>query len=249
MWGSLPHKRREKTGKKLWQIRQPLLFFHTKVQLEDSGLTSAALCDRDESQRERASERGNHGVAGVFMGGVKVSVPGRAVIVGDTLIKMFWEGFSRGYSLWVADYPSHTNSHRCVCPCVRVCLCLLTRVNVGETDSSCPLARLWQACLKSSKIDCFFSFGLCLVIAFFQHIFAAPDVTTTILWNSKLYFHMTKCLSLSLLQSSTQAQTLLTELLTQKLPEWFFFFPNLKLFRQMQFIPRYNCQTLFLYYD
>lgn len=63
--------------------------FPHKSTIRDSGLTTVSLCDRDESQRERASERGNHGVAGVFMGGVKVSAPGRAVIVGDTLIKMF----------------------------------------------------------------------------------------------------------------------------------------------------------------
>lgn len=61
--------------------------FHTEVQFGDSGLTTVSLCDRWKP--ERAGERANHGMAGVFMGGVKVSAPGRAVIVGDTLIKMF----------------------------------------------------------------------------------------------------------------------------------------------------------------
>lgn len=124
--------------------------------------------------KTRASERGSHGVAGVFMGRVKVSAPERAVIVGDTLIKMFWKGFQEVTGCGVQTIP-FTWTHREVCApvCVHVCvcLCLLTRVNAGETDSSCPLARLWQACLKLSKIDCFVSFGLHLLIAFFSSIF------------------------------------------------------------------------------
>lgn len=179
------------------------------------------------------------------MGGVKVSAPGRAVIVGDTLIKMLWEGFQEVTVCGVQTIPfTQTHTDVCVPVCVPACVCMSMFAHACQRGRDRQLLSpgtvvTWLFEIVQNRLFLFL-WPLSPNCFFFQHIFAAPPVTTTILWNSKLYFHMTNCLWLSLLQFSIQAPTLLTELLTQKLPEWFFFFPNLKLFRQMQFIRRYN---------
>ena len=69
----------------------------------------------------------------VFMGGVKVKASGCAVIVGDVLIKAFWEGFHGVTACGVQSDPTvtgtHTDWHVCVCvfvSVVQLCSCLVS---------------------------------------------------------------------------------------------------------------------------
>lgn len=62
------------------------------------------------------------------MGGVKVKASGCAVIVGDVLIKAFWEGFQGVAACGVQTDPTvtetHTDWHVCVCVCSGACGCV-----------------------------------------------------------------------------------------------------------------------------
>lgn len=162
VWRNLPLQREGGSGgigKKLWQIRQFLCFSHKS--------TIRRFCDVTE-MKARQSEQRRGGITawqGSSWGVGEVSAPGRAVIAGDTLIKMFWEGFQE-VTVCGVQTVSSTQTH------TEVSMSWLTRVNGGRGGETapCPPAGLWQACLKSSKRDCFFCFGLCLLIAFLQHI-------------------------------------------------------------------------------
>lgn len=64
----------------------------------------------------------------VFMGGVKVKASGCAVIVGDILIKAFWEGFQGVAACGVQTDPIVTETHTDWRVRVRVRVCVCSRV-------------------------------------------------------------------------------------------------------------------------
>lgn len=98
----------------------------------------------------------------IFMSCRKVKTSGCAVIVEDVLIKTFCEGFWKVIAYEVPTAPSVIETHKdwhafvCLCDFVCPCRCVITRINVGRQTAPSPLALLWQAYLKSSKIHSFF---------------------------------------------------------------------------------------------